>query len=133
MTCVLDSRALLWSIGNSRALSQRASDVIKDSDNDILISAVSLWEIAVKVSQGTVLIGSLAVQDIPYYCKELGFTLIPLDPIDAIAGAELPRKAGHEESFERMLVYQCIRHAYTLVSPLKALSLYKDAGLKYLW
>ncbi|MDR1986522.1 MAG: type II toxin-antitoxin system VapC family toxin [Treponema sp.] len=133
MTLVLDSPTLLWSIGKSDALSSAALDVIKDSDNDILVSAVSLWEISLKLSVGTLVIGSLEIQDIPYYCKELGFALIPLDPLDALASAHLPRKAAHQDPFERMVVYQCIRNNYTLVSPNKSVSLYKEDGLKYIW
>ncbi|MDR3115332.1 MAG: type II toxin-antitoxin system VapC family toxin [Treponema sp.] len=133
MTFVLDTRTLLWSIGKSHALSAPALEVIKDGNNDILISAVSLWEVSVKVSLGTLVIGSLEIQDIPSYCKELGFTLIPLDPIDAVASATLPRKAAHHDPFERMLLYQCIRNNYTLVSPNKIISLYKEDGLKYIW
>ncbi|MDR0722696.1 MAG: type II toxin-antitoxin system VapC family toxin [Treponema sp.] len=133
MTLVLDTRTLLWSIGKSNALSSTALEVIKDGNNDILISAVSLWEISVKLSLGTLVLDSLEVQDIPYYCKELGFTLIPLDPVDALASAHLPRKAIHQDPFERMVLYQCIRHNYTLVSPNKIISLYKEDGLKYIW
>ncbi|MHB9292378.1 hypothetical protein Holit_01475 [Hollandina sp. SP2] len=133
MTLVLDTPTLLWSIGKSNALSSTALDVIKDSNNDILISAVSLWEISVKLSVGTLVIGSLEVQDIPYYCKELGFTLIPLDPFDALASANLPRKAAHQDPFERMVLYQCIRNNYTLVSPNKNVRIYKEDGLKYIW
>ncbi|MDR2798939.1 MAG: type II toxin-antitoxin system VapC family toxin [Treponema sp.] len=133
MTLVLDTRTLLWSIGKSNALSATALEVIQDGNNDILISAVSLWEISVKLSLGTLVIDSLEVQEIPYYCKELGFTLIPLDPLEALASATLPRKAAHRDPFERMVLYQCIRNNYTLVSPNKIISLYKEDGLKYIW
>ncbi|MDR2393473.1 MAG: type II toxin-antitoxin system VapC family toxin [Treponema sp.] len=133
MTLVLDTRTLLWSIGKSNALSSAAREALEDGNNDILISAVSLWEISFKLSLGTLVIGSLDVQDIPYYCKELGFTLLPLEPLDALAAAHLPPKAAHPDPFEQMVLYQCIRHNYTLVSPNKILSLYREEGLQYIW
>ncbi|MDR2632543.1 MAG: type II toxin-antitoxin system VapC family toxin [Treponema sp.] len=133
MTLVLDTRALLWSIGESNALSTAAREAIQDGAHDVLISAVSLWEIPFKVSLGTLGIGSLEIREIPSYCKELGFTLIPLDPLEALAGAQLPLKAAHQDPFERMLVSQCIRNKYTLVSPNKLLRLYQEEGLQYIW
>jgi PIN domain nuclease of toxin-antitoxin system len=133
MKFVLDTRTLLWSIGKSDALSPAAQEIIKDGNHDILISAVSLWEIPVKVRLGTLVMSSFEIKDIPYYCKELGFTLIPLDPLEALESAILPPKAMHRDPFERMVLYQCIRNSYTLVSPNSTLSLYKEDGLKYIW
>lgn len=133
MKFVLDTRTLLWSIGKSDALSPDAQEIIKDGNHDILISAVSLWEISVKLRLGTLVINSFEIKDIPYYCKELGFTLIPLDPLEALESARLPPKAMHQDPFERMLLYQCIRNNYTLISPNRTLRFYKEDGLKYLW
>ncbi|MDR1956416.1 MAG: type II toxin-antitoxin system VapC family toxin [Treponema sp.] len=132
MKVVADTRTLLWSIGKSDALSAAARAAIQDAHNDILISAVSLWEIAVKVRLGTLVL-SFDIEDIPQYCKHLGFTLMPLDPLEALASAALAPKAAHRDPFERMLVYQCIRNNYTLVSPNSTLSDYQEEGLHYIW
>ncbi|MDR3283730.1 MAG: hypothetical protein LBS97_00950 [Treponema sp.] len=42
------THTVLWAIGKSRELSQKAVKELKDTNNDILVSAVSLWEIALK-------------------------------------------------------------------------------------
>jgi PIN domain nuclease of toxin-antitoxin system len=133
MKLLLDTHALLWSIGKSSELSSKVIDALKDTNNDILVSAVSLWEIALKHSIGKLVIGALDIKSIPFYCNKMGFTLIPLDPIEALHSMELAQKVEHKDPFDRMLVYQCIKNKFTFVSKDEKMALYKKDGLKYLW
>lgn len=133
MKVLLDTHAVLWSIGKSDELSQRVKKELEDTNNEILISAVSLWEIALKYSLRKLIIDSFDIRDIPKYCKEMGFELIPLDPVEALNSLQLPQKENHNDPFDRMLVYQSIQNKYTLVSRDSKIKLYKDDGLKYIW
>jgi PIN domain nuclease of toxin-antitoxin system len=45
---LLDTHTLLWAIGQSDELSKKVIKEIENTDNDIFVSAVSLWEIALK-------------------------------------------------------------------------------------
>lgn len=133
MKLLIDTHILLWSIGKSDELSPRVVKVLKDTTNDIFVSAVSLWEIALKYSIGKLILGSLDIKAIPSYCKKMGFTLLPLDPVEALHSLDLPQKDIHKDPFDRMLVYQCIRNKYTFVSKDKKIEIYKENGLKYIW
>ena len=48
MTLQLDTHALLWFLTNDSSLSARARGAIEDPANAIHVSAVSLWEVAMK-------------------------------------------------------------------------------------
>ncbi|MDR3237601.1 MAG: type II toxin-antitoxin system VapC family toxin [Spirochaetia bacterium] len=133
MRLLLDTHTLLWSIGKSDELSQRVIKELKNTKNEILISAVLLWEIALKYSLGKLIIDSFDIKDIPKYCKKMGFELIPLDPVEALNSLQLPQKENHKDPFDRMLIYQCIHNKYTLVSRDSKIKLYKGDGLKYIW
>jgi PIN domain nuclease of toxin-antitoxin system len=133
MKLLLDTHTLLWSIGKSSELPRRVINELENSANEILISAVSLWEIALKYSIGKLIIESFDIREIPEYCKKMGFGLIPLDPIAALNSLQLPSKENHKDPFDRMLIYQCIQNKYTLVSKDSRLKLYKNDGLKYIW
>jgi PIN domain nuclease of toxin-antitoxin system len=114
MKLLLDTHTLLWSIGKSKKLRQRVIAAIEDTQNDILVSAVSLWEIALKQRIGKLSVesyeGNDVINDIPLYCKKMGFSLLSLDPIDALESSHLPQKEDHKDPFDRMLIYQCIRN-----------------------
>jgi PIN domain nuclease of toxin-antitoxin system len=133
MKLLLDTHTLLWSIGKSNELPRRVINELENSINEILISAVSLWEIALKHSIGKLIIESFDIREIPEYCKKMGFELIPLDPVEALNSLRLPLKETHKDPFDRMLIYQCIQNRYTLVSKDSRLKLYKDDGLKHIW
>ena len=79
MNYLLDTHALLWSIGQSHRLSRVAQSLIRDRSNEIKVSSVSLWEISLKYGIGKLLLGSMAPDDIPAYCENLGFRIIQLD------------------------------------------------------
>jgi PIN domain nuclease of toxin-antitoxin system len=49
---LLDTNAFLWFIDGQARLSDAARELIEDASNDMLVSAGSLWEIAIKVSLG---------------------------------------------------------------------------------
>ena len=67
MKLLLDTHVLLWAIGETRALSPKIKHEIKSPDNTILVSAVSLWEIALKHSLGKLTL-NFDVLKIPEYC-----------------------------------------------------------------
>ena len=60
MRLLLDTHALLWWLADDDQLGPQARELIEDPGNDVLISAVSLWETVVKVR-----VGKLAVRSRP--------------------------------------------------------------------
>ncbi|MCL2214290.1 MAG: type II toxin-antitoxin system VapC family toxin [Treponema sp.] len=97
-----------------------------------MVSAVSLWEIALKCSIGKLKINFMP-SDIPEYCEEMKFSLIPLEPLDAIKSMQLPYRNEHKDPFDRMLIYQCINNDYILMSKDTQVKIYKDDGLQFFW
>ena len=133
MKLLLDTHCLLWSIGKSDELSENVKNEIKNINNEVLVSAISLWKIALKYSIGKLIISSFDIKNIPFYCKQMGIELIPLTPIEALKSFELPNKTTHKDPFDRMLIYQCIANNYVFVSKDSKIEMYKEDGLKYIW
>ncbi len=50
MQLLLDTHTFIWFISGDQALTQRALNAIKDTDNKCYISIASIWEIAIKYS-----------------------------------------------------------------------------------
>ena len=66
---LLDSHILIWSIVDRSRLSEQVLKTIQDSNNQLLISAVSFWEIAIKHRKGKLDLENFQIQNIPEYCK----------------------------------------------------------------
>ena len=129
---LLDTHVLLWAIGASDELSPQVFENISSRENEVFVSAISLWEIALKQSLGK-LEFNFAVEDIPKHCEQMGFYLIPLMPLEALDFLKLPPKKNHKDPFDRMLIYQCIRGNYILVSKDDKMKLYESDGLECIW
>jgi PIN domain nuclease of toxin-antitoxin system len=132
LNLLLDTHTLLWAIGDTGKLSEKAIQEIKNPDNQVLVSAVSLWEIALKFAIGKLTV-DFDIKDIPEYCQMMNFELIPLEPTEALNSLQLPKKKNHNDPFDRMLIYQCIKNEYTLISSDAKIKSYKENGLKYIW
>jgi len=131
MKILLDTHSLLWSIGKTSELSEKAMTEIKNANNEVFVSAVSLWEIALKYSIGKLVV-DFDIQKIPEFCERMGFKLIPLDPSDALNSLQLPLK-NHKDPFDRMLIFQCISNGYILASKDSRIQMYAKDGLRYIW
>jgi len=129
---MLDTHVLLWAIGNSDKLSPQIAEEIRNGRKDVFVSAISLWEIVLKQSIEKLEL-NFALEDIPMYCQQMGFSLIPLKPLDVLGFKKLPKKENHKDPFDRMLVYQCIANGYVLVSKDARMAGYKDDGLECVW
>ena len=129
---LLDSHTLLWTIGKTSELSERIIHEIKNPNNAVLVSAVSLWEIALKHSIGKLIL-DFDIKKIPEFCDRMGFELIPLEPMEALGSIQLPRKNNHKDPFDRMLIFQCIKNDYTMVSRDAGISVYEKDGLELIW
>lgn len=133
MTYLLDTHVLLWAIGRSNRLSAPAREIIGDSRNRVLVSAVSLWEASLKYGLGKLKLDPLVPDEIPDHCRRLGFEVLPLESADAASYHILPRVGAHRDPFDRMLVHQCIRGNLILVSRDGRIGSYRSHGLRQVW
>ena len=111
MNLLLDTHVLLWWLDNpTTLLSEQALIAIRDPDNQIIVSVVSAWEIAIKKALGKL--------ESPDNLKEVivdsGFGLMPIDYEHAWQVKDLP--SHHRDPFDRLLVTQAKIERLTLVT-----------------
>jgi PIN domain nuclease of toxin-antitoxin system len=104
MKALLDTHAFLWWINDDPRLSDTARALIGDGESELLLSAASGWEIAIKMR-----LGRLEVQGDPehFVFEQLALNNIAVLPISmshALRTATLPDH--HRDPFDRMLVAQ---------------------------
>jgi len=86
-----------------------------DTGNDLYLSAVSVWEIAVKSGLGRLPLPGPVARYIPDERAARGINALALDE-DAVVGlARLPQL--HRDPFDRMLVCQALAGSFALVTP----------------
>jgi PIN domain nuclease of toxin-antitoxin system len=110
LTLLLDTHALLWALAASRQLSAVARAAIVDPENDILVSAVSGWEIAIKKQLGRL----QAPDELVDAIAEAGFRERPIRLADTARLETLPDH--HRDPFDRMLIAQALVDEIPIVS-----------------
>jgi PIN domain nuclease of toxin-antitoxin system len=107
---LVDTQALLWWLGDAPALSGPARAAIADPANEPLVSAASMWEMAIKRS-----LGKLTVpEELPDEVVDAGFGWLPVTAEHAWAARELP--LHHRDPFDRLLVTQALGEGLPLVT-----------------
>ncbi len=111
MTALLvDTQALLWWLTDDPALSSIARAEIADPANEPLVSAASVWEIAIKRALGKL----TAPDDLLDSVRDGGFSWLPIVPEHAWAVGALP--PHHGDPFDRLLIAQAQVEGLTVVT-----------------
>lgn len=133
MKLLLDTHALLWSLIDPDKLSMEARTAIADPGSQVVVSAVSFWEISIKAALGKLRLEGVSPEQLVDVAQQQGFDLLPLDPRLAASFSRLPADPQHRDPFDRMLVWQAISLGYTLVSRDRKITASPLPGLRVLW
>lgn len=124
MKLLLDTHLLLWAAGQPQHLSKAARSLIDDTENELLFSAASLWEVAIKST-----LGRADFQLDPKLLRrgllDNGYTELPITSAHAVAVTSLP--PIHKDLFDRLIVAQAMMEGITLVTSDQVVSEYPGA------
>jgi len=115
MRLLLDTATFLWVVSDAPELSERIRQLVVDPENDLYLSAVSAWEIAVKHALGRLPLPDPPERFVPEQRKQQGIEDLPLDEESALHLTRLPML--HKDPFDRMLVCQAITQGLLLLTP----------------
>ncbi len=113
MKLLLDTQLLLWAAGQPERLSETARELLSDPDNELLFSAASLWEIAIKATLGR---DDFRVE--PRLLRrgllDNGYVELPVTSQHAVNIDGLPPL--HKDPFDRLLLAQALGEGITLLT-----------------
>jgi PIN domain nuclease of toxin-antitoxin system len=114
MRLLIDSHALIWYVDQHQQLSPTSRAVISDPSNDLLLSAGSIWEIAIKIGLGKLVLTQPFSLWMSQALDDLGITILPITVEYADAQASLAKH--HSDPFDRLIVAQAIVEKVSIVS-----------------
>ena len=113
MKLLLDTHLLLWAAGAPKRLPPAARKLINDPANELLYSAASLWEIAIKRALGRADF-RVDPRALRRGLLENGYAELAISGAHVLAVDALP--ALHKDPFDRMLVAQSLAESVTLLT-----------------
>jgi len=114
---LLDTQVVLWALAGHRRLPREAKRLIET--HEVLVSAASIWEVAIKASIGKLDADPAAVQGA---LAPSGFDELAVTGTHAAAVARLP--PHHRDPFDRLLVAQSLAEGLVLLTADASLAAY---------
>jgi len=105
MRLLLDTHVLLWAVSDPVRLGPATRDIVEDPANEVLFSAASIWEIAIKARLGRADF-PLRPEQVAREARITGFLELPVSADVAAQVVDLP--LYHRDPFDRLLVAQAI-------------------------
>jgi PIN domain nuclease of toxin-antitoxin system len=122
---LLDTNVVVWLLlGERDSISAPAVEALTNEDNAISLSAVSVWEIAIKRSLGKLQIA----REWPQALAQLDFDPLPVSSLHAHQVEHLPWH--HRDPFDRLLVAQATVEGHALITADPQLDRY---GVDVIW
>lgn len=132
MKYLIDTHILIWLAVSPDSISKNILKIVENPSNDIYVSTVSLWEIAIKLSIKKLDLQGLEILDLVQICQEQGIKIVQLPNSSVIQYKNLPVKQNHKDPFDRILISICISDSYVFLSHDTKLNQYKTDGLVFI-
>lgn len=122
MKVLLDTHVFLWMQGAPDRLSAMARALVENQDNELLLSAASAWEIAIKHALGRLDLPESPERYVPGRMRSSSVEGLNVTHAHALASGSLP--ALHRDPFDRMLVAQALSERLPIITADQAIRQY---------
>src|SRR5262249_27189384 len=128
MRLLIDSQSLIWYVDQDHLLSPVAHAAITDPANDLLLSAATIWEIAIKIGLKKLALSLPYRQWMTKAVADLGLSVLPINI--EYADKQTSLSWHHRDPFDRLLVAQALVENVPVVSADAQLDAY---GVTRIW
>jgi PIN domain nuclease of toxin-antitoxin system len=98
---LLDTHVVLWMLDDAPQLGSKVRDELTNPANDVYVSIVSIWEMALKARIGKL---QADIAEVIGYLAPTGLPLLDLRPSHLLQLATLPLLPGHRDPFDHVLI-----------------------------
>lgn len=128
MRLLLDTHTLIWAMDEPTKLSAPAAIALQDPSNDLLLSAATLWELAIKIGTGKLTFSLPYRKWIDKAIADLQLAILPVtveytERLIALA-------KHHKDPFDRLIIAQALVEGISIVCADTVFDFY---GITRLW
>lgn len=128
MRLLLDTHVLIWFLAKPEKLPPSVVQAIVASDNQVFVSVITAWEIAVKRRLGKLEFDADFLAAFDERVAGLGYEPMSLTAAHVVRGIELD--SPHKDPFDRLLAGQALVEGLTMVTADAAM---RSIGVPLMW
>ncbi|MEK7433697.1 MAG: type II toxin-antitoxin system VapC family toxin [Cyanobacteriota bacterium] len=121
MKYIIDTHTLIWYIDGDNKLSKKAVSILQNTNNQIYVSKVSLWEIAIKISISK-LNTSIPFPELEKFLLDNNFDILEIGFKHFEHLLNLP--IHHNDPFDRIIICQSVIENIPIITYDNKFSLY---------
>ncbi len=128
MRYLLDTNAFLFWTSNDKKLSPKARTAMASAKNELVLSAASSWEIAIKYNLGKLRLPEEPARYVTSRLRQHQIDTMPVEHHEALQVARLP--AIHDDPFDRLLIAQALHRKLRVIT---ADTRFAEYGVEVVW
>ena len=132
MVYLIDTHASIWAISEKEKLSALVLSILEDKNNRIIVSHISLFEIAIKLKIGKLTEFKSSLSEFIEAIYNTQFELLPLKEEHFITYSKLHFSDQHKDPFDRLLAAVAVFENATFITKDEKLKLFKP-DLRTVW
>lgn len=125
MNLLLDTHTLLWCIENHPALSERTLLLIDDPSNNVFVSVVSFYEVAIKVNIGKMKLGK-SIKEFYQQTIAAKIEVLPIASNYLETFAKLPLFPNHKDPFDRLIIATAVTEKVPIITADNKFEMYSE-------
>jgi PIN domain nuclease of toxin-antitoxin system len=111
---LLDTGVWLWALDSTERLHPEARAILADGSHEVFLSAVTTWELSIKLALGKLKFPIPPAQSVPRLMREQNLKPLSVTHTHAARVFDLPLR--HGDPFDRLLVAQALEENLTLLT-----------------
>ena len=130
MNFLIDTHFLLWSLIEPDRIDVASRGILENPDHVKYASVVSFWEISLKYALGKLSLAGSTPEGVLSAATEAGYIILALDPEHVASSHQLRPHGDHRDPFDRLLIWQCLRNDFVMLTADRDIRNYEQEGLR---
>lgn len=124
MKYLIDTQILLWFQSNDKQLKSSIKNILNDTNNQIFVSDVSLYEIAIKLKINKLPELYASVEDIIFVANQDSFQFLPISHNHFLTYDIIPSFSDHKDPFDKLILATALSENIPIISADEKFKLY---------
>ena len=125
MRLLIDTQILIWFLEGNRQLPEKLHNLIRDTSNDVIVSRVSLFEIAIKLKIGRLTL-KRGLEGLIQDCQTEQISVLSINDQHVLTYNKIPFCADHRDPFDRLLLATALVEKMPILSADREFNRYRD-------